>query len=145
MSTKPKIPDIDPIASEARRAKRGRLLGDNAACVLCGLANIDALTAVSRSLLEAHHVVGHANDAELTVPLCRNCHAELTEGYRDAGVPLNRPPTLLHQLAAVLRSLAAFLQAIGCKLADWAERLIHFLERLDAAVPDWHIWPEAGA
>src|SRR5258706_587809 len=98
-------PARDPIASEARRAKRERLLGDSPACVRCGLAEIDSLIAVKRGVLEAHHVVGRANDEDLTVALCRNCHAVVTERYRDAGVSLNRPPTVLHQLAAILRAL----------------------------------------
>ena len=35
------------------------------ACLLCGLANIDSLTPAPRSILEAHHLVGRANDGEL--------------------------------------------------------------------------------
>jgi hypothetical protein len=137
MTTTNQIPELDPVASEARRAKRERLLGEDAACLLCGLANIDTLTLVSRSVLDAHHVVGRANDDELTTPLCRNCHAEVTEGYRDAGVPLNRPPTILHKLAAILRALGNLLSALGRKLSAWAETLIRLIQRLDAELPAW--------
>ena len=137
------IPSIDSIAKETRIAKRERLFGDDPVCVHCGLANIASLMAVQRSILEAHHIVGRANDEDLTVPLCRNCHAEITEGYRDAGVPLNRPPTFLHQLAAILRALGAMLTALGQKCTAWAEALIRLIERLDAALPSWRECAEA--
>lgn len=135
-------PAIDPIASEARRAKRERLLGDDPACFLCGMKNLPALMPMARSILEAHHVVGRENDAELTVPACRNCHAELTEGYRDAGVTLNRPPTFLHQLAAVLRAIGAMLIALGNKCAEWGAKLLRIIDQLDAAAPAWRALDE---
>ena len=139
------LPQLDPIASETRLAKRERLLGEDPACVLCGLATIESLIAVQRDVLEAHHIVGRANDDALTVPLCRNCHAEITEGYRDAGMPLNRPPTLLHKLVAILRALGAMLLALGQKCAAWAEALARLIQQLDAALPRWRDCPEAAA
>jgi hypothetical protein len=137
MTPKHDFPIIDPITNVTRRGKREQILGDDPACILCGLANIDSLTLVQRSLLEAHHLVGRANDGELTAPLCRNCHAAVTEGYRDAGVPLNHPPTLLHKLAAILRGVGAMLTALGAKLSAWAESLIALIASLDAALPSW--------
>jgi hypothetical protein len=137
MTTQNHFPTIDPLANETRRAKREQLLGEDAACVMCGLANIDSLTLVERSLLEAHHLVGRANDGELTAPLCRNHHAEITEGYRDVGVPLNQPPTFLHRLAAILRALGRMLTAVGQKLSAWAETLIRLIDRLDAELRSW--------
>jgi hypothetical protein len=143
MTTTNEFPTVDPIANATRRAKREQVLGEDAACALCGLADIDSLTLVERSLLEAHHLVGRANDGALTVPLCRNHHAEVTEGYRDAGVPLNAPPTFLHKLAAVLRSLGAFFLAIAQRFASWAETLIAFIAWLDQMLPSWRTWKEA--
>ena len=137
MKSTNEFPTIDPLANETRRAKREHLLGEQPACLLCGMENIEALTLVKRSLLEAHHVVGRANDVELTTPLCRNHHAEVTEGYRDAGVPLHRPPTFLHMLAAILRALGALLTALGQKLSAWAEMLIQLIGRLDSDLPSW--------
>jgi hypothetical protein len=131
------VPAFDPIAAEARRAKRAERVGENAACILCGYGNIAALTLVKRSLLEAHHIVGRENDGELTAPVCRNCHAELTEGYRDAGVSLNRPPTVLHQNVATLRGLGALCVALGTKLPEWAESLARCIESLDRHSPGW--------
>ncbi|MBA2684043.1 MAG: hypothetical protein H0U66_06105 [Gemmatimonadaceae bacterium] len=137
------IPDLDPIGIEMRRLRREEQFGACASCALCGMANIDVLTPAPRSFLESHHAVGRANDNGLTVPLCRNCHAEVTEGYRNAGVPLNLPPTFLHKLVAVLRALGAFLAILGQRLATWAEALIRLLVRLDATVPSWRSWEEA--
>lgn len=137
MNPNKEVPAIDPIAAEARRAKRAERVGENATCILCGHGNIDALTLVTRSLLESHHIVGRENDVELTAPLCRNCHAEVTEGYRDAGVSLKRPPTFLHRLAAILRALGALFLALGRKLADWAEKLLRCIELLDAKCDGW--------
>jgi hypothetical protein len=137
MTARTDFPTIDPLANETRRVKRERLLGEQPACLLCGMENIDALVLVKRSLLEAHHVVGRANDVELTTPLCRNHHAELTEGYRDAGVPLHRPQTFLHKLAAILRALGALFTAIGQKMSAWAETLIQLIGRLDVDSPSW--------
>ncbi|GEM_PF-1447362 len=143
MPPKKDLPPIDPLANETRRSKRELLLGENPTCLLCGIANVDALMPVPRSILEAHHVCGRANDGDLTVPLCRNCHAEVTEGYREAGVPLNRPPTLLHKLAAILRALGAFLSAVGRTCTSIAESLIALVARLDALFPIWRTWQEA--
>ena len=137
MITSYEFPEIDPLANETRRAKREHVLGEDPVCFMCGHANIDSLTLVERSLLEAHHIVGRANDGELTAPLCRNHHAEITEGYRDAGVPLKEPPTFLHRLAAILRALGALLTALGRKLSAWAESLIRLIDRLDTDVPSW--------
>ena len=137
------IPRLDPIATETRRAKRERMHGDHPACVMCGMGTLDSLIAVNRTVLEAHHIVGRANDDELTAPLCRNCHAELTEGYRNAGVPLNRPPTLLHKLLAVLRAFAAMFAALAQRCAGWAEELRSLIEWLDASFPNWRTFEEA--
>jgi hypothetical protein len=139
------IPPLDQLAAETRRAKRERVLGDDAACVLCGLGTLASLVLVNRNVLEAHHIVGRANDGALTAPLCRNCHAEITEGYRDSGVSLNRPPTLLHKLVAVLRAVGAMLIALGQKCAEWAEALFRLVQRLDTELPDWRALDEASA
>ena len=81
----------DPIRTDARRARRVRALAPDAACVLCCVTTLEALIAADRTLLEAHHACGRANDPALTVPVCRNCHAVLTEGQRAAGASLAQP------------------------------------------------------
>ncbi|MFN8675492.1 MAG: hypothetical protein U0Z70_03850 [Thermomicrobiales bacterium] len=129
--------------SDARRAQRSRTLGPNAACVLCGYRNPEALLQRPCALLEAHHVCARANDPELTVILCRNCHAEVTERQRIAGVSFGTPATLLHQLLAALVSLAVFLLDLGQRMQTWTVALQAFLVRLDQELPTWRTWPEA--
>lgn len=135
--------DPNPIRKDARNARRGRALGPSAACLFCDYRNPHGLVRTNRSLLEAHHVCGKANDADLTVVLCRNCHAEVTEGQRTAGVSFGTPPTLLHQFLAALASLAVFLLDLGKRVLVWVGALERFLERLDRELPMWRTWPEA--
>jgi hypothetical protein len=135
--------DPNPIRTDARRARRTRILGPDAACALCGYLTPEALIPMKRTLLEAHHVCTRDNDPDLTVPLCRNCHAEMTEAQRAAGVCFASPPTLLHQLASALASLAAMFAAIGDRFAFWAAALATLVATLDREVPAWRSWPDA--
>ena len=52
----------DPIANDARRAKRKQQLGESPICVLCGFHDFDALIPVERCIIEMHHVIGRVND-----------------------------------------------------------------------------------
>jgi len=135
----------DPIKTAARRAARERRLGADASCALCGYAAPDALIAAARTLLEDHHAVGRANDGALTVPLCRNCHAELTEECRARGASMAKPRTLLDKLVAILRALGAFFRTLGEKFLEWAEQVARFLAGLDRECPEWREMPEAAA
>src|SRR5262245_49744934 len=98
----------DPVRSDARRARHLRKLGPDAACALCGVMTPEVLIVAKRTVLEAHHACGRAHDPDLTIPLCRNCHAVQTEGQRMAGVDFSPPSTFLHQLVAALTSLGMF-------------------------------------
>ena len=136
----------DPIANQRRKARRQAKLPPDAACVLCGMTTPEALLMVERSLLEAHHVVGEAYAGELTVPLCRNCHAVETEGMRDLGIDLQRQPRQLPDtLVQVLRSLGRFFTMLGQRLLEWADQLAALAGALDRAFPDWRQLPEAQA
>lgn len=115
----------DPIRTDSRIARRARRLGQNMACVLCGVTDPPALVRVNRPLLEAHHVAGRANDGALTVAVCRNCHAVLTEGQLAGGVDL-RPRAdraTPEAVAAALDGLSAFFAALSLSLARWADLL----------------------
>src|SRR5271165_6870425 len=84
------IEEPNPIQNEVRRARRVRRLAPGAACCLCGETEPAALRmeTVRRStlrLLDAHHPLGEANDEELVLPLCLNCHAKATAAQQDAG------------------------------------------------------------
>lgn len=126
-----------PIGVTARQTNRERRFGPDAACVRCGIAALETLVPVRRSILEAHHVCARENDASLTVPVCRNCHTVLTEAQQAAGVTFTTPPTLLHQIAAALASLFAMLHALCERGMGWAHQLTILAADLDATYPDW--------
>lgn len=135
----------NPIAATGRRKQREQRFGANPACARCGMAEIDALVPARRCLLEAHHVCGRGNDESLTVAVCRNCHAVLTERQRSAGVTFEPPPTLLHQLAAALLSLFAMLHDLSERGMAWAHALVKLASDLDTNFPEWRALPSARA
>lgn len=126
-----------PIAVTARQTNRERRFGPDAACVRCGIAALETLVPVKRSILDAHHVCARENDASLTAPVCRNCHAVLTEAQQAAGVTFTTPPTLLHQIAEALTSLFTMLHELCERGMDWAHQLMILAADLDATFPDW--------
>ncbi len=132
----------DPIGNDARNARRERRLGADARCFLCGFAKPAAIFTAHRKVLEKHHVVGRANDPELTVILCLNCHAVMTEEYRAHGVSM-RPGDILERVIAILRACSAFLPAVGDTCFRLATELQRFLAALDAKYPGWRDMPEA--
>ena len=88
-----------PIRAAVREAKRRKRLNRGYwCCFRCTATLLEDFIPVSldwlekrgipSGLLEAHHVVGKAHDAKLTVPLCRNCHALATEDLLRAGVSM---------------------------------------------------------
>ena len=113
----------DPIASAVRQAKRARRIGIDAACVLCGYCTPESLLRVDRTLLERHHVAGRANDADLTVVVCRNCHGELTETLRDAGVSMEAPPNTVTATIQLLRGLAVLCDDLAHSCRRHADEL----------------------
>ncbi len=135
----------DPMTTALRHSRRKRRFAADAACMRCGITELETLVPVRRSILEAHHACGRANDAGLTVPVCRNCHAILTERQQAVGVTFESPATLLHQIAAALTSLFAFLHDLCERGMDWTAALSGLIEELDAAYPAWRDLPHASA
>lgn len=127
----------NPIGNDARKARRARRLGPDAACVKCGVKTPEALTVVERTMLEEHHVAGRANDDALTVTLCLNCHRIATEGQNVAGVDFGPRETVLERLAAVLLAVGVFLCQLGEWLQEWARRLLNQIAGLDGYAPGW--------
>jgi hypothetical protein len=129
----------DPIGDDVRKLRRARRLGAGAVCVLCGEENPVELRRARGSLLEAHHVGGLANDSQLTVIVCRNCHALLTEAARVSDVELghrdDRQP--LERLEAVLRGQADFDELLAQRQRAWADELAAEAARLDRDFPGW--------
>ena len=133
----------NPIKNDARRTARKAQLGSDRTCCLCQEADIASLTRGSRSLLEEHHVVGEANDADLTITLCFNCHRKLTERMRANGTSMHPPKTCLDQLVAILLALAAFFRMLSDALTEWAKKPGNLATALDSNYPEWRAMPEA--
>jgi hypothetical protein len=135
----------NPMQTAARRARRDRRFDHDAACVRCGITAPETLVPVKRRFLDDHHVCVQANDDALTVPVCRNCHAILTEAQHAAGVVFQTPPTILHQVASALASFFAMLHALCERGMAWAHALSELASDLDTAYPAWRTLPSAKA
>lgn len=120
-----------------RAARRARRFGADAVCVLCGFSNPIALILVSRTLLEEHHVYGANNDDNTRVPLCRNCHALVTEGIQATGATMRKQRSLFEQLAETNLISAVFYRAAAESAENMAAQFETRIARLDRKCPDW--------
>jgi hypothetical protein len=125
-----------------RRYRRYRKLGPNARCLRCGTTDPTTLIQVKQRFFEEHHVLGQQHDPNLTVIVCRNCHAILSATQGDDGVPLEPQPTSLERLLAVVAALGSFLKVLAEALLEWATKGTRFVAGLDTEYPDWrnHPW-----
>ena len=64
--------------------------------------------------------VGRAHDPDFIVPICRNCHAEVTEGRFQEGVSMRPELDPNKREALRLRSLAMFHEKTAQALRRWA-------------------------
>jgi len=127
----------NPIQNDSRHARREQLLGREPRCARCDCAEFDALIPTKHRLLEKHHIAGRNHDPDLTLVLCRNCHAILTEQLRKNGADMREQPTLLERIVAILRAIGTALTFIGQALLRWAEELARFILDLDASDFAW--------
>jgi hypothetical protein len=129
-----------PIGNDARRAVRERRVAGQA-CAVCGEVDPETLVAIGRTLLEFHHVAGEANDPDVGLWLCRNCHAISSARQRDVGVDLRRDERrhVLERLEAALRSIASFLELLAGQFYRFADDLFAVISRLDTAFPSWRV------
>ncbi len=134
----------NPMKNDGRKQRRKDMLGLNAACVICGETNPEALIKVSRTFLEEHHIAGKANDPSLTAILCRNCHAKVTAGQLDVGLNLTHGDrNLLERIIGLLKGLGVFLVKLGESLLSYAVKLENFVGAFDTHFPGWRELPEA--
>lgn len=128
----------DVVATLIREKDREGRLGEGPACARCGREEPATLTASDvRLLIEEHHPAREANDPEITVPLCLNCHALVHEGIRRLGLNRGEPTTFL-------RKLSNTLVLVGQLLTDLGEQLVakgRKLRKLIPLLPDG--WQEA--
>ncbi len=120
--------DYEKQQSRARRheSKRQRLGSPAPVCLSCGCRDIETLLAapvanLASWFLERNHLAKHASD--LRVPLCRNCHAILTDRQEDWDRRLRYPKTPLERLAALLQGLVDWLVQLAGKMTELAARL----------------------
>ena len=114
--------DIHPFRTAKRVAKRLETIGcPQPFCLLCGCSEPMLLRPVTRRFLENHHVVGKANDADLVLALCFNCHALVTEGLLQAGVGMAREPVPVKFACNVFKALAVHLRMLSEALWRFAE------------------------
>ena len=104
----------DPIGRDLSRSRAIRRVAGRA-CVLCGERDAELLTQQPAAILEEHHVAGNANDPDLTVSLCLNCHRKMSARMPGFGVPLNRGARLtrLERAVGSLRGLAVFSEQLA--------------------------------
>ncbi len=121
----------------ARKFRRGQSFGPDAVCFFCPYCNPIALMMIDKTLLEEHHVVGANHNDAMRVPVCRNCHAELTAGYLDHGVSMRKQKSTPERLAEVNRALEVFHRAASATHGNSATELDEHTARLDRNYPDW--------
>lgn len=132
------------LQTELRKLRRLRALGNDAACVLCGESDPEALKQRKKSIVEDNHIGGENNDGKLTEMLCLNCHRKVTELQRKYGVELCRHPrNLVERMRNVLKGLAASRFAEAERLLDWESDIEKLMRALDEKFPDWRKLPEA--
>lgn len=132
-----------PHAAAARLHRLRQRLGPDARCLTCGTADPTVLMTPSRAFFERHHLLGKAHAPDLTVLVCRNCHAILSAHQGDDAVPLGPQSTLLERLAAILQALITFLKDLAEFLLALALRLVQFITGLDTHAPTWRNQPWA--
>jgi 5-methylcytosine-specific restriction endonuclease McrA len=122
----------DPIRTDRRRRRRQERFGcANPSCVLCGRPDLEKFTQETSNWLykhgiELHHVMIKAHDPDLVVPLCLNCHREVTEGLAQAGVSDRPEPNPVRRAIHMLNALAVFLEYLAVALRRLVEELKEF-------------------
>jgi hypothetical protein len=132
------VSGLEWVGRERRAEERLRVVGEQAACVICGERERAALRKASRGLIEFHHLAARVNDPELGIYLCLTHHRILTEQMRDAGVRLDDDEReFLERLRDVLVGIGLALVMIGEALLNWAHGLSGEVGRLDRCSPGW--------
>lgn len=104
----------NPVRAARRKVELSESFGDERpVCMYCGCAELSLLRRVSRKFLEEHHLLGRNHDPNLTVFLCRNCHALSHEHLLDAGVDLQSEPDPIKRVATMLRAEAVHFEMLA--------------------------------
>jgi hypothetical protein len=130
----------DPLSAASRRHRRRQKLGHSARCAICGIADPTILIQVDRAFFDEHHPLGEAHAPHLKITVCRNCHARLSAGQVDDGVPLEPQSTVLERLIAIILALGSLLRMLAEELLTWASKGGQFVQGLDSYYPTWRLY-----
>jgi hypothetical protein len=101
------VKNVHPLRTVRRKRQRlEKLECEHPFCLLCGCLEPMLLRRVTRRFLELHHVVSRHRDRDLTLALCFNCHALVTENLHQAGVLMARETDLIKFYRSTYRALA---------------------------------------
>jgi hypothetical protein len=123
------VKDNDPKRTAHREAQQRRRLPPDAVCLSCPEND--------PRVLELHHPLGRAHDAEPTVVLCKNCHGKASDAQLREAVPLSATNNLLDRVAAILKALAAFFRFLANSLDRLAKQVTALATGLDMWCPEW--------
>lgn len=135
------LPEPDPVNAARRRTRRSIRLPADAACVLCGITDADALIPNVRLLL-AEHNLGEEFAPDIFTSMCRNCNAAYTVAQQDQQAlpppgPRPRKLTLPETIERMFRALAVFMHALAHLLIELADAMRVFVGGLDLDFPGW--------
>jgi hypothetical protein len=104
------------IAREKRQRQRFEKLGfPEPRCIFCGVDDVRCL--------ELHHIAGRGHSDDVW-PVCRNCHAVLTD-FQGDHPPKDAPPdNVLEIIGRFLLGVADFLEMLITRCRDYGETLI---------------------
>src|SRR4029077_13974080 len=135
--SRPPMSNYDPMNRPRREQRRHAELGAGAQCAGCSEPDINVLMK-ERRLLEEHHVLGQSHAPDVTIILCRNCHAKYTAAQYDDGVPLTPQSSHLERFFAVVDGAASTLGVLSRALQVATDRVReHVIPVLDQKLPDW--------
>jgi hypothetical protein len=125
--------DRHPVKTVVRKVRRDQRLGEGPkVCMRCGYPEPVSLIPVKsawlnshknflpRSLFENDHVVGRNHDPAFVAAICRNCHAEVTELRRQAGISMEFETDQAKREVLRLEALALFHDDTAMALRRWA-------------------------
>ena len=87
-------------------------------------------------------MAGQANDNDLLVVLCRNCHGKATAEQEDVGaLEAGRRASCVEAMKMALVSLGTSFSLLAAACYQWSAQLAQMIGVLDEQVPEWRVLP----